>query len=277
MAWQASTDNVGVTGYSIYRNGAVLTTVSGTTLTYSDATATPSTTYSYTVDAFDAAGNHSVQSAPVSVTTPGSDTQAPSVPAGLTANPVSPTKVNLSWQASSDNVGVTGYTIYRDGAVLTTVSGTTLAYSDAAAAPSTSYSYTVDAFDAAGNHSAQSAPVSVTTPGSDTQAPSVPAGLTANAVSATQVSLTWQASSDNVGVTGYTIYRDNVGFATVSGTTLAIADDTATPTTTYSYSVDAFDAAGNHSAQSAPVSVTTPALPTSMTFAVGSDSVRQCG
>ena len=277
LAWQASTDNVGVTGYTIYRNGAVLTTVSGTTLAYSDTTASPSTTYSYTVDAFDAAGNHSVQSSPASVTTPGSDTQAPSIPAGLTANAVSPTKVNLAWQASTDNVGVTGYTIYRNGAVLTTVSGTTLAYSDATASPSTTYSYTVDAFDAAGNHSVQSSPASVTTPGSDTQAPSVPAGLTANAVSPTLVNLAWLASTDNVGVTGYTIYRNGVVLTTVSGTTLAYSDTTASPSTTYSYTVDAFDLAGNHSTQSAPVSVTTPALPTSLTFAVAADSYVNAG
>ena len=58
------------------------------------------------------------------------DTQAPSVPAGLTATAASATQVNLAWQASTDNVGVTGYTIYRNSAVLTTVSGTTLTYSD---------------------------------------------------------------------------------------------------------------------------------------------------
>jgi chitodextrinase len=277
LAWQASTDNVSVTGYTIYRNGAVLTTVSGTTLTYSDATASPSTTYTYTVDAFDASGNHSAQSAPAGVTTPGPDTQAPSVPAGLTANAVSTTQVNLGWQASTDNVSVTGYTIYRNGAILTTVSGTTLTYSDATASPSTAYTYTVDAFDAAGNHSAQSAPAGVTTPGPDTQAPSVPSGLTANAASATKVNLAWQASTDNVGVTGYTIYRNGAVLTTVSGTTLTYSDATASPSTAYSYTVDAFDAAGNHSAQSSPASVTTPALPTSLTFAVGADTYVNAG
>ncbi len=278
LAWQASTDNVGVTGYTIYRNGAVLKTVSGTTLTYSDATVSPSTTYSYTVDAFDAAGNHSVQSSPANVTTPGSDTQAPSVPTGLTATAASFTKVNLAWQASTDNVGVTGYTIYRNSAVLTTVSGTTLTYSDATVSPSTTYSYTVDAFDVAGNHSAQSSPASATTPGSaDTQAPSVPAGLTANAVSATQVNLAWQASTDNVGVTGYTIYRNGTVLNTVSGSTLTYSDASASPSTTYSYTVDAFDMVGNHSAQSSPANVTTPALPTSLTFTVGADTYVNSG
>jgi chitodextrinase len=279
LSWQASNDNVGVAGYTIYRGGTKLATVSGTSLSYSDTTVSPSTTYSYAVDAFDAAGNHSAQSSPVSVTTPVlQDTQAPSVPAGLTASAASPTQVNLAWQASSDNVGVTGYTVYRGGVKLGTVSGATLSYSDITVSSSTTYSYTVDAFDAAGNHSAQSSPASVTTPAVlDTQPPSAPAGLAATAASATQVNLSWQASSDNVGVTGYTIYRAGATLATVSGTKLSYSDTTVSPTTTYSYSVDAFDAAGNHSAQSSPVSITTPAMSTSITFTVGADTYVNSG
>src|SRR5207237_6876231 len=118
-----------------------------------------------TVDAFDAAGNHSPLSAAASVTTPASpDAQPPSTPAGLVATAAGSTQVNLSWSASTDNVGVTGYSVYRGGAQIATVGGSTLAYSDTTAAPSTTYSYTVDAFDAAGNHSAQSASASATTP-----------------------------------------------------------------------------------------------------------------
>lgn len=70
MAWDPSTDNVGVDGYMVYRDGTPLTTVDGATLTYRDSTAAPETTYDYTVDAFDAAGNYSAQSAAAQVTTP---------------------------------------------------------------------------------------------------------------------------------------------------------------------------------------------------------------
>ena len=111
----------------------------------------------------------------------------------------------------------------------------------------------------------------------DTEAPSVPTGLTANAASATQVDLAWQASTDNVGVIGYTIYRDSTVLTTVSGTTLAYSDGTANPSTTYSYTVDAFDASGNHSAQSSPAGATTPALPSTLTFAVGADTYVNAG
>jgi hypothetical protein len=90
------------------------------------------------------------------------DTTAPTVPTGLNAAATS-TQVNLTWNASTDNVAVTGYTIYRDGTMLATVSGTTLSYSDTTVGGLITYSYTVDAFDAAGNHSAQSSAVQVTT------------------------------------------------------------------------------------------------------------------
>jgi chitodextrinase len=156
-----------VSGYTVYRNGSTLATVSGATLTYNDTTVAPATNYSYTVDAFDAAGSHSAQSSPASVTTPApaGDTTPPSVPGGLTANASSPTQVGLAWSASTDNVGVSGYTVYRSGSTLATVSGATLAYTDSTVAPATNYSYTVDAFDAAGNRSGQSAPASVHVPG----------------------------------------------------------------------------------------------------------------
>lgn len=93
-------------------------------------------------------------------TTASSDTQAPTVPTGLTATRVDSTHTKLDWSASTDNVGVTGYSIYRDNVSTpaTTVSGSTLSFTDTVAANSV-HSYTVDAFDAAGNHSAKTASV----------------------------------------------------------------------------------------------------------------------
>ncbi|MGH9079644.1 MAG: fibronectin type III domain-containing protein, partial [Acidimicrobiales bacterium] len=91
------------------------------------------------------------------------DTSPPSVPANLSGSAVSPHDVDLSWSASSDNTGVTGYDILRNGSVIATVSGTTLTYADTTAAPSTSYQYAVDARDGAGNVSEPSSPVPVTT------------------------------------------------------------------------------------------------------------------
>src|SRR2546422_10741043 len=99
----------------------------------------------------------------------------------------------LSWCAPSDTVGVSGYTVYRGGTRVGTVGGTTLSYSDATVAPSTAYSYTVDAFDAAGNHSAPSTAASVTTPAaSGGHAAFVQAGpaVTGSAVTPTTITLT---------------------------------------------------------------------------------------
>ena len=93
----------------------------------------------------------------------------------------------------------------------------------------------------------------------DTQAPSVPLNVAAVANSATSVKVTWAASTDNVGVAGYDVYRGTSKVATVSGTTTAFTDNTVQPSTTYSYTVDAFDAVPNTSNPSAPASVTTPA------------------
>ena len=91
----------------------------------------------------------------------GSDTIAPSIPTGLTATVVSSSQINLSWTASTDNVGVTGYKVFRNGTQIATV--TTTSYSDTGLTPSTTYSYTVSAYDAVPNNSTQSASVSATT------------------------------------------------------------------------------------------------------------------
>jgi hypothetical protein len=90
------------------------------------------------------------------------DTAAPSTPAGLSASAVSSSQINLSWSASTDNVGVTGYRVFRDGTLLATL-GAVTAYQNTGLTPSTSYSYTVQAIDAAGNASAQSDSASATT------------------------------------------------------------------------------------------------------------------
>ena len=87
-------------------------------------------------------------------TPPPSDTQAPTTPTGLTANAISSSQINLSWSASTDNVGVAGYRIYRGGVQIATVN--TTSYQNTDLSPLTSYSYTVAAYDAVGNVSQQS-------------------------------------------------------------------------------------------------------------------------
>ena len=259
LSWSPSTDNVGVTGYVVRRDGTTVATVAGTTLTFSDAGRAPATTYSYTVAARDLAGNESPQSASVAVTTPPSgDTQAPSVPSNLQATAVSETQIDLTWNASTDNVGVTGYRVSRDSTLVATVTATS--FSDTGLQANTSYNYSITAVDAAGNASAPSPGASATTlPAPDIDAPSIPAGLQASAASSTAIDLSWSASSDNVGVTGYELRRDGAIVATVPETNYA--DMGLQPATAYSYTVSARDAAGNVSAPSSVAQATTLAAP----------------
>src|SRR5882762_3118537 len=183
-----------------------------TTTTFNDTGLTSSTSYSYRVRATDAAGNLSSYSAiSTTKTSAPPDTTPPTAPTNLTASAASATQINLSWTASTDNVGVTGYMVERcTGAgcsnfvQISTPTGTT--FNDTGL--TTSYSYRVRATDAAGNLSAYSNAASASTPAPpDTTPPTAPTNLTATAASASQINLVWTASTDNVGVTGYRVER----------------------------------------------------------------------
>ncbi|MFC7356087.1 fibronectin type III domain-containing protein [Jejudonia soesokkakensis] len=182
------------------------------------------------------------------------DTQAPSNPTSLAASNVTQTTVDLSWNASTDNVGVTGYDIYQGATVLGSVTGTSANITGLTA--STAYSFRVRAKDAAGNISGYSNTVNVTTATPpDTQAPSTPASLSASNITDTTVNLSWNASTDNVGVTGYDVYQGSTVLGTVTGTSANVTGLTAA--TAYSFRVRAKDAAGNVSGYSNTVNVTT--------------------
>jgi chitodextrinase len=137
----------------------LLTTVTSGT-TYTDSGLTPSTAYSYQVAAVDTSGHASAKSGTVSVTTDG-DTTPPSVPTGLHTTLITSNNVALAWTASTDNVGVTGYAVFRNGTQVGTSSNTT--YTDSGLTPSTTYQYTVKAYDAKNNQSAASSQVGATT------------------------------------------------------------------------------------------------------------------
>jgi len=199
----------------------------------------------------------------------GSDTQAPSVPAGLTAPTSTASCISLAWTPSTDNVGVTGYQILRapgasGGSFAQIGTSTSSSFQDCGLAANTTFRYQVRATDAAGNVSAVSNTVTATTQmgGGDTQAPSVPANLAVPSTTASSISLSWSASTDNVGVTGYQILRapgTSGGTFTQIGTSTAtsFANSGLTANTTYRYQVRATDAAGNVSAVSNTVTATT--------------------
>jgi calcineurin-like phosphoesterase family protein len=150
----------------------------------------------------------------------GQDSVPPSTPDNLSAIPVGPTEVDLSWTASSDNVGVKSYGIYRDGALIATTSSTS--FPDSTAQRGTTYTYRVDAVDAARNRSPQSGPAPATTEISVTKARSAVFGSNSRAttlavaapagVAAGDLML---ASIDVIGVpgilppSGWTLIRDD--------------------------------------------------------------------
>ena len=219
------------------------------------------------------------QSTPVSSV---ADTTAPTQPGTASATAVSVGEVDVSWGASTDNVGVTGYQVERCQGVgcsnfvqVATPTGTT--YKDTSVGAGTSYSYRVRATDAAGNLSAYSNTASATTPAPDSTPPTQPGTLGANAVSSGEIDLSWGASTDNVGVTGYRVERcqgvgcsNFVQVATPTGTTYK--DTSVSPSTSYSYRVRAADAAGNLSPYSNTAGATTSAAPTGLVAAYGFDA-----
>ena len=253
LSWNTSSDNVGVAGYNVYQNGVNIFSVSNANTTVNGLSA--STTYSFYVTAYDAAGNESSASSSVSVTTATpSDTQAPTTPTSLTASNTTETSTNLSWNASSDNVGVAGYNVYQNGVNIFSSANTSATVNGLSA--STNYSFYVTAYDAAGNESSASSSVSVTTATPpDTQAPTVPTNLTASNTTEISTNLSWNASSDNVGVAGYNVYQNGVNI--FSGSTTSTTVNGLTASTTYSFYATAYDAAGNESSASSSVSVTT--------------------
>lgn len=188
----------------------------------------------------------------------------PAAPTGLAATVVSQSGINLSWSVNTD-MEILKYIVYRDGSEIGEVSSGT-AYSDTGLTADTTYAYAVSAVGTFGFEGVKSSEVSAktlsTTPTEDTTPPSAPTNLSGSTVSATEISLSWTASTDNVAVTGYKIYRCSgrkCSPTTEVGTssTTSFSDTNLSPKTSYTYKVAAFDAAGNESGFSSTVSVST--------------------
>ncbi|GAA3708478.1 discoidin domain-containing protein [Streptomyces tremellae] len=181
LAWKPSTDDTGVTGYDIYRNNQLVSSVAGDVTSYTESQPA-SATVTYVVRAKDAAGNVSGDSNSVTSAGASGDTQAPTAPGNLAYTEPAPGQVRLTWQASSDDKGVTGYDVYRNGQLLGSVAGSATSYTDADAGSGT-VTYVVRAKDAAGNVSGDSN--SVTRNGSTTAASNLAAGKPITASSST--------------------------------------------------------------------------------------------
>ena len=131
----------------------------------------------------------------------GDDTEAPSVPSGMSATAASSSAINLRWSASTDNVGVTGYDIYRDGRLLMTVSDT--GATDTGLSADTNYCYSIAAKDAAGNVSARTASTCERTQSLPVSKPAGPSSVSVTGISHDSATITWRDNADNE--TGYRI------------------------------------------------------------------------
>jgi chitodextrinase len=183
------------------------------------------------------------------------DTQPPTAPSNLAALAVSSTQINLSWSASTDNVGVAGYKVFLNGTQVTSTGSTSIL--ESGLSPNTTYMFNVSAYDAAGNVSSLSPVATATTPSVDTTPPTVPANLAATNITVNSASLSWTPSTDNVAVAGYQIFKNGTLVGTTSTNNYVATGLIAS--TSYSFAVTAYDASNNVSALSAPKNVTTAA------------------
>lgn len=248
----SATDNTGVAKVEWYLDGTLVEAKTTTPFSFTWTTTTaPNGTHSLTAKAYDAAGNIGT-SAAVSVTV-SNDVTAPSTPTSLAVSQPELSQVQLSWAASTDAVGVTGYRVYRNGVAIGTTASTS--FTDTNFVANTTYSYSVSAYDAANNESAQSTTVPITTAG-DTTPPAVSVSAPAsNASVSGTISLSANAS-DNGTLTGVQFRIDGVNVGsedttspyTVSWNSALVANGNHTVTAI------ARDGAGN-TATSASVSI----------------------
>lgn len=158
LSWTGATDNVAVASYDIYKDGTLV--ANSTTSPYTVTGLSASTSYVFTVKAKDASNNISVSSNAVTVTTLAPDTEAPTTPS-LSASGTTNVSTTLTFTGATDNIGVTAYEIYKDGALIANVNNSP--YTVTGLSASTTYIFTVKAKDDAGNVSPLSNAVSVTT------------------------------------------------------------------------------------------------------------------
>ncbi|MDB2491263.1 endonuclease [Flavobacteriaceae bacterium] len=180
------------------------------------------------------------------------DIEAPSVPSGLTASNTTTYSIDLSWNASTDNVGVSSYDVYVDGNIEASTSNTN--YTILGLSSNITYDLTVSARDIVDNVSAQSSPLSVATL-EDIEAPSVPMNVIISDETDVSFKITWNASTDNTEVLHYNIYIDDIFYDMINISSYTV--DGLTAATTYVVTLEAVDEVNNTSAQSAPVNATT--------------------
>ena len=242
LAWEASQDDVGVVRYEIERAGAPLLAATGTAAR--ELGLGPARRYCFAVRACDAAGNCSAPAPEACATTP--DLTPPTSPPKFGAEARNDRAIELFWEPSADEVGVVGYEVKQGDRVLA-ASQTGRSFSDGELRPGMKYCYSVVALDAAGNRSEAKRACATTL---DLRPPTSPGRPAAVSVSSSQLFLSWEASTDDVGVAGYEILRDGAVVAKVAVTRMRERNLPANSEACYT--VRAVDASGNRSEPAGP-------------------------
>jgi chitodextrinase len=334
FTWDASTDDVGVAGYTVYRDGIAIATVDDGSLAYTDTNVSPETSYQYAVDAHDAAGNHSDLSNVADVTTTApSNTYVAVADADAYVNANKPNAnygsasalrvdgspdvlsyLQFSLQGVTDTVNQATLRLYANssssvgfdahgvtdngwgeetityanapaiGGVVGSSGPFSKGFVDVDVTPLVSgngtltIALTTSASTAISFSSREGPcchpPELFVTQGPDNVPPYPPGNLLASVDKNNPfvVDLSWDSTTDDVGVAGYTVYRDGVPIGTTGNGPYVYTDTTVQPATTYAYALDAFDAAGNHSDLSEPVYVTTPPLGSTLILTPDADA-----
>ncbi|HEY4616821.1 MAG TPA: endonuclease [Flavobacterium sp.] len=310
LSWTASTDNIGVTGYEVYQGAILQATSTGTSYTVTGLTA--STAYSFSVKAKDAAGNSSNASNTVNVTTTSTatlnycssqgnstaDEKIGKVVFGSISNTSTGTSgyenytalsttasrgtaytitITPSWTSTVYSEGYAVFVDYNQNGLFTdageqvwtkatstaaTASGSFTIPSNATLGTtrmrvSMKYNGTPTACETFSYGQVEDYSVTISGGTADTTAPSAPTALAASGTTQTTTNLSWSVSTDNVGVTGYDVYRGTTLLGTVTSNSFSVTELSAS--TAYSFLVKAKDAAGNISSASNTLNVTTTA------------------
>src|SRR5678809_1475443 len=189
------------------------------------------------------------------------DTQPPTAPTNLSSSNITTSSFTLSWTASTDNVGVTCYDVYQDRIKINPSNITSTPYNVPVLTAGTTHKYFVKAKDAVGNQSTPSTSLNITTNSPDSQPPTAPSNLAAANIVTTSFTFSWSASTDNVGVTGYDVYKNGIKMnsTTLIGTSYSVTG--LLPNITYSMTVVAKDAIGN---QSTSIAMSVSTIPTTL-------------
>jgi chitodextrinase len=207
-----------------------------------------------------------------------SDTVPPSAPSNLKASNLTTMSVTLSWSASTDNVGVVAYDVYSGTTLVTSVQWTMATVQDLVSG--TTYTFTVRSRDAAGNLSAASQPITVMNGccGTPNQ-PSVPTNVAYSKVTYTSLTLSWTASTDEIGIEWYEVFDVGVMIGSSKSTQYDVTG--LLPGTSHTFTVRAVSTRSMNSDASSPVtvrtlSITVPSAPANVRWTASGGTVLLC-